>query len=303
MIIRLAVLLSVLFFFPLKSWSGLIRVGDVLEIQVLTGKTAFAQLSGQFLVADGGTLDYPLYQDKSVLNMTTGELMNALTLELSKSLEEPFVIISQVKNFSMQIKILGHVKKPGFIQIPKGGSLQEVLALAGGTTEFANLRRIKLIRESKGSRHEEFIDFYQFMSTGDLSILPEIRNGDIYIVGAEKRMKKVKVLGAIKSPGLYNAPYSGNLFDMIQMAGGPVENADLSRVRHVSLSSGKPVESIVNIQKFLDDFDSSEKIPEISEGDIIIIKKHLVTWRGFMTGLRDVMIVLSAYLFFQSINS
>ncbi|MEW6041745.1 MAG: SLBB domain-containing protein, partial [Elusimicrobiota bacterium] len=130
----------------------------------------------------------------------------------------------------------------------------------------------------------------------------EVKNNDTYILISEKTTKKVKVLGAVERPGFYYPPVNANIFDMIQLAGGSVEDADLTRVRHVTYSEGKVIENIVNVQKYLDEVGSTEEIPVVNEGDIIIIRKNVFTWKLFMSVLRDATIILSAYLLFQSVN-
>jgi hypothetical protein len=44
------------------------------------------------------------------------------------------------------VNVIGSVKKPGMYTVPKGTTLKQLLALAGGTTERADLKGLRLMR-------------------------------------------------------------------------------------------------------------------------------------------------------------
>ncbi len=279
-----------------------INAGDVIAVKVVSKQAVVEALSGQYPVKENGTVDYPLYQDRSVINITLTELMERLSMEISKFVEDPLVVVVKDPHYIFNVKVLGQVNKPGFVRIPKGGSLQEVMALAGGHTEYANLKYVKLIRENKDDASVEIINFEEFLRTGNLSLLPEVKNNDTYILISAKTTKKVKVLGAVVKPGFYEPQIKSNLFDMIQIAGGTIENADLSRVRHITYSDGKPVENIIDLQRYLDEVGNTGDIPAVNEGDIILVRKNVFTWRAVISVVRDLTVVVSAALLFLTFN-
>lgn len=53
-----------------------------------------------------------------------------------------------------------------------------------------------------------------------------------YLLGKEESLEMVVAIwGEVKSPGEYRVPYNTNLVELISIAGGPTQNARLSKVR------------------------------------------------------------------------
>ena len=72
------------------SHAAVIKSGMMLNIVVKNDK----DLSQIVRVNDNGTIDYPLYQDISVVDKTTSELQDILTYKLAKVVESPMVLVS-----------------------------------------------------------------------------------------------------------------------------------------------------------------------------------------------------------------
>ena len=200
-----------------------------------------------------GTLDYPFFSDRSVLGLTPEEVSDLLMFRLAKSITNPFVLVTPLRSLPITVRVLGQVKKPGQIQLPVGSSMQEVLMAAEGPTDFANLADVRLIRDKATEADAVRVDFRKFMETGNISLLPEIRNNDTVILLASPRDMKVKVLGCVSRPGYYSLQGETTIFDAIYMAGGPEDKANLSKIRHVLQTlDGKNVDQIVDLQKYID---------------------------------------------------
>lgn len=269
-----------------------IKPGDVLEIKVPGNES----LSRKVVVNDNGTIDYPLLSDRSVSGLGVREVMDLLTFAVAKADPATMVVVNLLSDYKLKVNLLGQVKKPGMVLVDKGAFLQEVLLQGEGSTEFADLTDIKLIRKDKPSGESESIDLESFLEQGDLSLLPEVQNGDTYIVLKEKRSRTVKVLGAVRAPGFFTLPTEANLFDLIQLAGGQHEDADLTKIRHITVLDGKKIDTAVNLREFWEDLGSQEKIPKVHEGDIIIVYKKSVTWTSFMGWIRDAVALATVYL-------
>jgi protein involved in polysaccharide export with SLBB domain len=139
---------SVLLFTCLPTEAAVIKAGMTLNIAVKNDK----DLSMMVRVNDNGTIDYPLYQDAPVTGKTTSELQDILTFKLAKVVESPLVLVSVVTETPISVYVLGQVKKPGIVQASPKASLQEVLLQAQGTTETADLQRVKLVRKNARTR-------------------------------------------------------------------------------------------------------------------------------------------------------
>lgn len=283
-VVRVAVLLIATTF--AQVYAGIIKPGDVLNIQVLS----HPEFSGQFAVNENGLIDYPLLSEEPVINISTSELMNTLTLRLARHIDNPLVLVTIEEKKEMIITVLGQVLKPGPVRVFEGASVQEAVALAGGPGVSADVERVKVIHKSRPDSPEYF-NFQQFLQNGDVELMPVLQNNDIIVVLAQKTSKKVKVIGAVQKPGLFDPTDTMNVFEIIYLAGGPAEKADLSRVRRFSEQGGKSTEEILDIQSYIDKGDM-HNIPRVNEGDVIIVYTHWFDWKTVLAVLNNTLLFL-----------
>jgi polysaccharide biosynthesis/export protein len=264
----------------------IIKLGDVLDIQVM----AHPEFSGRFAVNDNGTVDYALLADVNVANISTPELMNDLTLRLARHIDNPLVLISVVEKPEIVVTVLGQVVKPGPVSAYEGTTVQEVVQMAGGSTPMAELERVKVLHRERPGNPEHF-NLKQFMADGDVGQMPELRNGDMVILLSQERTNKVKVIGAVQKPGLFELEDKMNVFEIIYLAGGPAERADLSRVRRFSKTGEKNLEEVLDIQSYIDK-GQMESVPDVTEGDVIIVYTRWFNWSTLMTVLNNALLVI-----------
>jgi polysaccharide export outer membrane protein len=275
--------------------AALIKKGQVLKIMVKGQE----DLSRMVMVAEDGTIDYPLYQNRKVTGMNTTDLMDELTLILAKNIDNPFVIISILENYPIKVNVLGQVNKPGWAQVPKGASLQEVLLAAGGYTDFADLTSIKQLRAGESVFKENAVNLESFLSQGDLSLMPEVREGDTYILPTTQSRKQIKVLGAVVKPGFYPRILDGTVEDMIVMAGGFAPDADSRRVRHQTVVDKNKVETLLNFNDYYARLDTAQALPKVRDSDIIYVYRKAFTWKEALDYVRDAATILTIILLFR----
>ena len=101
-------------------------------------------------VDHNGFVHLPIVDSINVLGLTTGEIRRALDKAFA-----PYIkyATSRVKLANMRINILGEVKNPGtqFLYNNQTNIL-EALSLAGDFTDFANRKKVKLIRKTPKGR-------------------------------------------------------------------------------------------------------------------------------------------------------
>jgi len=278
-------LISGRFFLPGAS---IIKTGDVLEIKVLE----HPEFSGRYTVDKLGFIDYPLLAEVPVVNISTVELMNDLTFRLARHLDNPLVIVSIIEKPEITVTVLGQVATPGPVLTVEGATVQEVIMLAGGPLpDVADLRRIKIIHAEK-SEEPDLFDLESFLLNGNVDDLPRLKAGDIVIVLALEKTRKVKVIGAVQKPGLFSLEEKMNLFEIIYLAGGPTEKADLSRIRRLTRQeNGRITEEILDIQNYIDK-GRMDNIPEVMEGDVIIVYTKWFDWKTVMTVLNNTLLFI-----------
>jgi protein involved in polysaccharide export with SLBB domain len=267
------------------TFSAVIKRGSVIDIQVME----HTEFSGRFVINENGTIDYPLLADVPIVDVTTSELMNDLTLRLARHIDNPLVLVSIVEDLPVVIEVLGQVVNPGHITISKGASLQEVIKLAGGPMENADLSRIKIVFHDR-PRIPLMYDLDLFAKQGDIENMPALEAEDKVIVLARERTKKVKVIGAVRKPGLFTLDEKMNIFEIIYLAGGPDEKADLSRIRRFSQKTDSTsVEELLDIQSYLDK-GKMDDVPLVNEGDVIIVYSKWFDWKTLLAVLNNALL-------------
>jgi protein involved in polysaccharide export with SLBB domain len=270
----------------ISTGAAIIKSGDVLDIQVMS----HPEFSGRYLVASNGSIDYPLISDQPVININTSELMNELTFRLARHIDNPLVLVSVVGKPEMSVTVLGEVVKPGEIKISQGATLQEIIVNAGGPVEkTADISRIKVIHNKRPLSPEMF-NLDLFLEDGDINKMPQIEADDIIVVLTRENKSKVKVIGAVQKPGFFELEESMNIFELIYLAGGPTEKADLTKIRRFSKeSTDKISEEIINVQSYIDE-GKMDKIPFVNAGDVIIIYNKWFDWKILMTVLNNTLL-------------
>lgn len=103
------------------------------------------------------------------------------------------------------------------------------------------------------------------------------------------------IWGQVRNPGLYLVPDNTDLLTLISLAGGPNENAKLSKVRIVRSTHTDNEIIWVDLKKYIDSADS-ELIPILKPGDTIVISgTTFYAFSKVADFLSKVVIVLSVY--------
>lgn len=97
-----------------------------------------------FLVNYDGTVTLPMIGRTSLVGLTRFEAARYLEQLYGKLIINPIIDVSIV---NLSVSVLGEVKVPGTYKLDKENTnLVEVLAMAGGPTEFGKVYKIKIIR-------------------------------------------------------------------------------------------------------------------------------------------------------------
>ena len=88
--------------------------------------------------------------------------------------------------------------------------------------------------------------------------------------GVEKLKMNTYILGQVYKPGLYVVPDDTDFLTLLALAGGPKEDAKLSKVRIVRPSAEGDKVIWVNFKKYLETGDATI-IPQLQPGDTIIM--------------------------------
>ena len=173
---------------------------DVIDVRVFQ----VAELSGEHQVDSNGFINMPLIGKVLAQGKSSEELGQHLADRLGqKYLRSPNVNV-MVKNAAQRtVTVDGAVGVPGVFPLQGKTTLIKAIALAKGTTESANKRRVIVMREIGGKRMAAQFDLQQIQRAEAAD--PEIFGNDIVIVdGNNTKAAYREVLGALPLVGLLN---------------------------------------------------------------------------------------------------
>jgi polysaccharide biosynthesis/export protein len=151
--------------------------GDKLRIEVYKDP----QLSQSLQVRPDGKITLPLAGDLAAAGRTSLELRDAVSNALKDYITNPVVTVMVVETTPQVVYVMGEVNHPGTMTLMNGHmSILQALAMAGGFTEFANRKDIKVLR--KGPSGMETLKFnYKDTVNGGPEPL-QLQAGDTVIV-------------------------------------------------------------------------------------------------------------------------
>jgi polysaccharide export outer membrane protein len=153
------------------------RIGaeDMLQISVWKNE----MLSRTVPVRPDGKISLPLVNDVQAAGLTALELREVLTRKLAEYIPSPevSVIVSEIRSF--KISVIGEVARPGRFELKSGATVLDVLALAGGFTQFASRSRIVVLRPDGTAMKR--IPFNYNKVAGEQENF-YVRNGDVVLV-------------------------------------------------------------------------------------------------------------------------
>jgi polysaccharide export outer membrane protein len=142
-------------------------------------------LSGDYDVDLAGNISMPLIGQIQAANLTTAQLDDLLTQKLgAKYLEHPDVSVAIKASTAHVVTVDGAVNQGGSFPVAGPISLIQAVAMARGTTEDANARRVAVFRTIGGQRQAAAFDLTS-IRRGEASD-PQIYPGDIVVVDGSK---------------------------------------------------------------------------------------------------------------------
>ena len=170
---------------------------DTLTIKIFKAE----DMSGDYSVDLAGHISLPLVGQVEAANLTTDQLDGKLTQLLGKKyFEHPDVSVAIKQSTAHVVTVDGAVTQSG--QFPVAGSMTliQAVALAHGTTDDANARRVAVFRTIGGQRQAAAFDLTS-IRRGE-SPDPAIYPGDIIVVdGSKIKATEKQILQAV--PLLY----------------------------------------------------------------------------------------------------
>ena len=229
--------------------------GDELYISVW----GYPDLQQNVVVGPDGQVSFPMIGKVQAEGLTINQLTDVMTKKLKQyiKIQESQINIVFRKYEQVRVMILGEVKKPGAYQVRPGEKVLNLVSLAGGTTQVADMNDLKLRRDDKSLT----IDL-EALLTGTQSKQGQnyqLQEGDTLYV--PKGVVEVNVLGEVKSPGSYEVKKGSRVSDVVAKAGGTT-NQVAAKIKYIS--DDKEEELVLD-----ELLQGQTKNPIVKEGDTI----------------------------------
>jgi polysaccharide export outer membrane protein len=138
----------------------LIGPDDELEISVWEN----GALTRTVPVRPDGKISLPLLNDVQAAGLTPMQLQGAIAKQLTAFVQAPEVSVIVRNVHSFKVSVVGEVKEPGRFELSGHPTVLDLIALAKGLTEYADKRRIVVLRRERGQTRQIPFAYDKLMS-------------------------------------------------------------------------------------------------------------------------------------------
>ena len=181
--------------------------------------------------------DYIVARDGAIFPNSLGKItVQGLTFEVARSLiyarfksvvpASTNIQITLGQPRTINVNVGGEVERPGPVTVSAFSNAYNIIGLAGGITEYGNLRDIQIKRNGKII---ESIDVYKYLASGDMTGRIYLQNNDFVFVNNE--VIKVFASGQFKRPMFYQLKKNEGIKALITFSGGFNADAFTSGVK------------------------------------------------------------------------
>jgi polysaccharide export outer membrane protein len=129
-----------------------------------------------------GKISLPLVQEIKAAGLTPLQLKEVLTRKLKEFVENPVVSVTVAEANSYKVYVSGNVKTPGVYRLRSETSVAQIIPMAGGFTEWANQKKILIIRNENGREKRITVNYRKFIRGSDQDSNVILKTGDTIIV-------------------------------------------------------------------------------------------------------------------------
>ena len=186
-----------------------------------------AEATFEYVVARDGSI-FPTGLGKIYLQGLTFDNVRSLITRRFKSFVPPStnITVSLGEPRTITVNVAGEVNTQGPVTVSAFTNAFNVIALAGGPSDLANLREILIKRNGKVI---DVLDVYKYLTTGDFGKHIYMDNNDFVIVQTVE--KKVKAEGKWKRPMFYQLKKDEGIKALMKYSGGLLRDAFASGMK------------------------------------------------------------------------
>lgn len=196
--------------------------------------------------------DYIVARDGAIFPNSLGKItVQGLTFENARSLiyarfksvipATTNIQITLGQPRTISVNVGGEVENPGPVTVSAFSNAYNIIGLAGGISEFGNLRDIQVKRNGKII---ETIDVYKYLASGEMSNGIYLQNNDFVFVNNE--VIKVFATGQFKRPMYYQLKKDEGIKALMKYSGGLTSDAFASGIKVIRTENENQVIHDVN---------------------------------------------------------
>ena len=155
-----------------------IQPGDVLQVSVWKE----AELNQEVIVRPDGGITFPLVGEAKAAGSSIEELRQLISERLKKYIPDPVVTVAIKQLSGNPIYVIGKVNRPGVFPIVRNVDVMQALSMAGGTSTYAALNDIKILRRENGKLRAMSFKYAEVEKGKRLEQNIVLRAGDVVVV-------------------------------------------------------------------------------------------------------------------------
>lgn len=125
-----------------------VNAGDIIEVLVWKEEN----LQKQVVVRPDGYFSFPLTGDIRAEGRTIDAIRTDISAQIARYIPDPVVSVSVFEPRGSKVYVIGQVQRPGEFPVSRYVDVIQALSMAGGTTPFAKLDEIKILRREGGTQ-------------------------------------------------------------------------------------------------------------------------------------------------------
>ena len=129
-----------------------------------------------------GKISLPLIQEVKAAGLTPLQLKEVLMRKFKEFIENPIVSVTVVEVNSFKVYVIGQVRNPGVQRLRSETTVTQLIVMAGGFTEWANQKKIVVVRKEDGREKRMKVNYKKIMDGKDLTTDVVLKAGDTVII-------------------------------------------------------------------------------------------------------------------------
>jgi polysaccharide export outer membrane protein len=174
-----------------------VRSGDVLAVEVLEDNS----LNRTVQVLPDGRFNFPFAGSVQAAGLNAGQIESSIQSAIQSNFATPPTVFVSIQprqdqplsahsavGPTIDVYFVGEVNNPGLVPIKPGTTLLQAIAISGGVSRFAAIKRVQLRRTDPATGVQRVtILNYKALANGAVTTDIELKDGDVILV-PERRL-------------------------------------------------------------------------------------------------------------------